>query len=177
MPLPVLRFTGGKTVFSLALLAMVLLFFETAARAIPPPLKPEQLQAVAELVVEGQVTKVWRYEDWLNELDSGRLKLTYAGEPLTRKRALRLLAAPGEDDIDKFGVFMGQVTVEKTMKGRSDPVIFIPFTKTYRYETPRIIGGWSQPQLDQGARLRMYLEKNGPFYRAVHWNAYQPLPR
>ncbi|MGB8992734.1 MAG: hypothetical protein WCD80_11825 [Desulfobaccales bacterium] len=173
----------GKGAIKVIMTLMVLAAFSRAvAYALPPAMSPPELQKRSDLVIEGRVTKVWPYSQWLASVQNGGWGK--AGEDLLRQ-------APATDremlqQVRNFpykgsravvdGVYLAEVQVARVLKGEAKTVIFIPFVRYHFLPGQMIIGGWSERNYQQGDHLQMYLIKNGPFFESTWWNAASPMP-
>ncbi len=154
--------------------------------ALPPPLSPEELAARSDLVIEGRVVKVWPYAEWLAFLQKGGLgaagRALLSQAPATDAGLLKLIrnfpyksgGRPARVAIDSYN--LAEVRVEKTLKGHSGEVIFIPFLN-YHFLNRPLEGPWNERSYTAGEHLQMYLRRNGPFYESTYWNAVLPLDK
>ena len=170
------------TVVLLALLAQA----PPTARALPPPLSPEELQQRADLVIEGRVTKVWLYSEWLTFLRHGGMgaaaQTLLKQAPATDAELLRLIrnfpyksGVPLKVAVDSS--HLAEVQVAKTLKGQPEKVIFIPFLRYHFLTGPSLEGPWTERTYHVGEHLRLYLRQNGPFFESTYWNAVRLLDK
>ena len=167
----------------MVLLAILALAAPTA-QALPPPLSPQELTARSDVVIEGRVAQVWLYSQWLTHLKNGGLgprgKALLQQTPATDEGLLRLIrnfpynksGRPAPVAVD--GVYLAEVQVEKTLKGQTEGVIFIPFVR-FHFTGRSIEGPWTERQYQAGEYLKMYLRQNGPFFESTWWNAVRPV--
>jgi hypothetical protein len=155
-------------------------FFSAVVYALPPPMSPAELQKRSDLVIEGRVTKVWPYSQWLAYVKNGGWGK--AGEALLRQAPAtdremlqRVRNFPYKSRAVVDGIYLAEVKVGRVLQGKAKPVIFIPFVRYHFLPGQMIIGGWSERNYHQGDQLQMYLIKNGPFYESTYWNAAQPI--
>ena len=176
-----LALTGHGAIKVIMMLMVLAAFSHAVAFALPPPMSPEELQKGSDLVIEGRVTKVWPYSQWLAQVKNGGWG--QAGEDLLRQ-------APATDQemlqqVRNFpykgsravvdGVYLAEVQVARVLKGDAPTVIFIPFVRYHFPPGQMIIGGWSERNYHAGDHLQMHLIKNGPFFESTYWNAAQPI--
>lgn len=168
----------------IAALLTFLGFSLSAAQALPPPFSPEELTARSDLVIEGRVTKVWLYPQWLTYLKEGGLGtrgMTMLKEaPATEEGILQLIRNFPYKSLQRVqvavdSVHLAEVHIEKTIKGQAEKVIFIPFLRYHFLNDRRLEGPWTERTYHEGERLKMYLRKNGPFFESTYWNAVRSL--
>ena len=173
--------TARQAFVSIITLMILLAGYIPVSYALPAPLSPDELRKRSDLVIEGRVTKVWPYSQWLTFLKKGGMGA--AGAALLRR-------APATDremlsHIRNFpytssqvaieGVFLAEVQVERVLKGSSDKVIFIPFVRYNFLPGRRLIGPWAERSYHSGEHLQWHLIKNGPFFESTWWNAVKPV--
>ncbi len=165
-------------------LLILLLLSPLAVLALPPPLSLEELAGRSDLVIEGRVTRVWPYPQWLAYVKEGGLgtrgKALLQEAPPTEEGMLGLIrnfpykSLPGVQ-VSVEGVYLAQVQVEQTLKGQADKVIFIPFVRFHFLTDRRLEGPWTERQYQVGEYLKLYLRQNGPFFESTWWNAVRPV--
>jgi hypothetical protein len=143
--------------------------------ALPTPFSEEELANQSDLIIEGRVTKVWPFGEWLAQIKEEALLKEI---PPTSQELINMLRnfpyKKGPATID--GVDIAEVKVEKHFKGLSGKVIFIPFVRYHFPPGRQLIGAWSERPYQAGQHLKMYLKKNGPFFESTWWNGVQELP-
>lgn len=165
-------------------LLTIMVLTPPAALPLPPPLSPEELAARSDLVIEGRVTKVWIYSEWLAHVKQGRMgpggKALLQQAPATDQEMLRLIrnfpykSFPGVR-VEVDGIFLAQIQVEKTLKGQTSGVIFVPFVRFHFLTERRMEGPWNERAYQVGEHLKMHLRQNGPFFESSWWNAVRPM--
>ena len=168
----------------IATLLTFLGFSLSAAQALPPPFSPEELTARSDLVIEGRVTKVWLYPQWLTYLKEGGLGTTgmtiLKEVPATEEGMLHLIRNfPYKSlqgvQVEVDVIHLAEVHMEKSLKGQAAKVIFIPFLRYHFLNGFLPAGPWTERTYHEGERRKMYLRKNGPFFESTYWNAVRPL--
>ena len=173
-----------KGLIGIMVILTIMAVYPSPAHALPPPLSLEELAVRSDLVIEGRVTKVWLYPQWLTYLKKGGLGtrgMTLLKEaPATAEGMLQLIhnfpyKSLPDAQVAVDGVYLAEVQVERTIKGQPAGVIFIPFLR-YHFLTDRHLEGpWTERTYLEGEHLKMYLRQNGPFFESTHWNAVRPL--
>lgn len=173
-----------KWLISQIALLTILALAPPEARALPPPLSPTELTARSDLIIQGRVTKIWRYPQWVAYLKDGGLgtsgKALLEEAPATDEGLLRLIrnfpykSRPG---VAIDGIYLAQVLVEQTLKGPRTGVIFIPFVRFHFLAGGQVEGPWNERQYQVGEHLKMYLRHSGPFYESTWWNAVRSLDK
>lgn len=165
-------------------LMAVLALLPLAARALPPPLGPQELAERSDLVIEGRVTKVWPYSEWLTFLKDGGLgaagKALLQQAPATKRGLLDLIRNypyKTNPEVAVDGVYLAEVQVEQTLKGQAESPIFIPFVRFHFLTGRRLEGPWTERQYQVGEHLKLHLRQNGPFFESTWWNAVRPLDK
>ena len=151
------------------------------AGALPPPKSAEELLHEADLVIEGQVSQVCLYSQWLSQVRSGGLgdedAALVKNLPDSDEGLLRLLRnfpyKSSQVAID--GIYIAEIKIKEAFKGKAPGMIFIPFVRYHFLPGGAIEGPWTERTYKPGERLRLYLKKNGPLYESVWWNAVQPV--
>ena len=77
------RARTAKHFVSIITLMILLAGYIPVSYALPAPLSPDELQKRSDLVIEGRVTKVWPYSQWLTFLKKGGMGA--AGAALLRR--------------------------------------------------------------------------------------------
>jgi len=148
------------------------------AHALPPPKPVEELFHDSDLVIEGQVTEVTPYRQWLTRFRSGELE----GEGAIRGTELPdceegvlccILNFPYQStQVVIDGLYVAVIKIWEVFKGGpAHGLIFISFVRYHFREGQSTEGFWSERSYEPGERLLLYLKKVGPFYQAVWWNA------
>ena len=159
-------------------------FSLSAAQALPPPLSTEELAARSDLVIEGRITRVWFYPQWLTYLKEGGLgtrgMIMLKEAPATEEGMLPLIRNFPYKSLQRVqvavdSIHLAEVDVKKSLKGQAEKVIFIPFLRYHFLNDRRLEGPWAERTYHEGERLKMYLRKNGPFFESTYWNAIRPL--
>lgn len=172
----VIRPATKKIVLTLSILLILsILGWNRTVTALPAPLSEEELAKRSDLIIEGRVTKVWPFGEWLAQTKKeARLQEI----PSTSQDLINMLRnfpyKKGPAQVD--GVDIAEIKVGERLKGMSAEVIFIPFVRYHFPPGRQIIGAWSERQYQPGQHLKMYLKKNGPFFESTSWNAVQELP-
>ncbi len=179
------RRTIAKCLFlSLTSLIAFFGFLVALGQALPPPLSRDELTARSDLIIEGRVTKVWQYQQWLAYLKEGGLgaegAMMLKEVPATEEGMLHLIRNFPYKNMPNVqvaidGIFLAEISVEKRFKGPAEKVIFIPFVRFHFLDERRLVGPWTEPSYHAGERLKMYLRKTGPFFESTYWNAVRPL--
>lgn len=173
-----------KGLIGIMVILTIMAVCTSPARALPPPLSLEELAVQSDLVIEGRVAKVWLYPQWLTYLKKGGLGtrgITLLKEaPATEEGMLQLIhnfpykfLPSAQVAVD--AVYLAEVQVERTVKGQTAGVIFIPFLRYHFLNDRRLEGPWTERTYLEGEHLKMYLRQNGPFFESTYWNAVRPL--
>ncbi len=126
-----------KGLIGIMVILTIMAVSTSQARALPPPLSLEELAVQSDLVIEGRVTKVWLYPQWLTYLKKGGLGtrgMTLLKEaPATEEGMLQLIRnfpykflPRAQVAVD--GVYLAEVQVERTVKGQTAGVFLSPFS-------------------------------------------------
>jgi hypothetical protein len=173
-----------KIVLTLAfLLILSMLGWNRTVSALPTPFSEEELTKRSDLIIEGRVTKVWPFDEWLahikRETPAPQKEVLLKEIPATSQDIIKILRnfpyKNGPAQVD--GVDIAEVEVGKHLKGISTEVIFIPFVRYHFPPGRQLIGAWSERPYQPGQHLKMYLKKNGPFFESTWWNGVQELPQ
>jgi hypothetical protein len=159
----------------IVILFIIIICYSSLAQAVPPPLSEEELFKRSDLIIEGHVIKIYLYDQWLNHLKSAGAFLkdvpATAAELVKIVRNFPFKKAPVVVD----GVYIAEVKVDKWLKGNSEGIIYIPFVTYHFIPGQALSGPWSERRYLQGEYLKMYLQKNGPFFESTWWNGVQEL--
>ncbi len=173
-----------KRLISPLVLMAILALAPREARALPSPLNLAELTARSDLIIEGRVTTIWPYPQWLAYLQNGGLgatgKALLEEAPATETGLLRLIRNfpyKSRPEVTIDGIFLAEVRVQQTLKGPRAGVIFIPFVRFHFRSGGQVEGPWNERQYQVGEHLKMYLRRSGPFYESSWWNAVRSLDK
>jgi hypothetical protein len=173
--------TTKQTFLSIISLMILLAGYISVSYALPAPESPDELRKRSDLIIQGRVTKVWPYSQWLTFWKKGGMGAVGAAllrqAPATDREMLSQMRnfPYKRSQVAIEGVYLAEVQVGRVLKGSSDKVIFIPFVRYHFLPGRRLIGPWAERSYQAGEHLQLHLIKNGPFFESTWWNAVEPL--